>query len=229
MTLQPTPVSAAVQTLAPWQSYICHACGYIYNEAEGDPDSGLAAGTRFANIPEDWACPLCGVTKSDFERYEAPSLDALRAQASDCATAAWTNTSRSAHGVVIVGAGRAGWQLAEAVRARDSAIPITIVTACAGDVYDKPLLSVALARRIAPEKLIKETGVAAARRLKLRLLPHTHAVRICKETRQLRTTRGTLRYDQLVLAHGAKASLPPALPAALCWRINHLLIRPHKD
>ena len=222
MTPQPTPVSAAVQTLAPWQSYICHACGYIYNEAEGDPDSGLAAGTRFCDIPEDWACPLCGVTKSDFALYEAPSLDALRAQASDCATAAWTNTSRSAHGVVIVGAGRAGWQLAEAVRARDSAIPITIVTACAGDVYDKPLLSVALARRIAPEKLIKETGVAAARRLKLRLLPHTHAVRICKETRQLRTTRGTLRYDQLVLAHGAKALLPPALPAALCWRINHL-------
>ena len=55
MTLQPTPVSAAVQTLAPWQSYICHACGYIYNEAEGDPDSGLAAGTRFCDIPEDWA------------------------------------------------------------------------------------------------------------------------------------------------------------------------------
>jgi rubredoxin-NAD+ reductase len=221
MTPQPTPVSAAVQTLAPWQSYICHACGYIYNEAEGDPDSGLAAGTRFCDIPEDWACPLCGVTKSDFELYEAPSLDALRAQASDCATA-WTNTSRSAHGVVIVGAGRAGWQLAEALRARDSTIPITIVTACAGDVYDKPLLSVALARRIAPEKLIKETGAAAARRLKLRLLPHTQAVRICRETRQLRTTRGTLRYDQLVLAHGAKASLPPALPAALCWRINHL-------
>jgi rubredoxin-NAD+ reductase len=161
------------------------------------------------------------VTKSDFELYEAPSLDALRAQASDCATA-WTNTSRSAHGVIIVGAGRAGWQLAEALRARDSTIPITIVTACAGDVYDKPLLSVALARRIAPEKLIKETGAAAARRLKLRLLPHTQAVRICRETRQLRTTRGTLRYDQLVLAHGAKASLPPALPAALCWRINHL-------
>ena len=56
----------------------------------------------------------------------------------------------------------------------------------------------------------------------MRLLPHTHAIRICKDTRQLRTTRGTLRYDQLVLAHGAQAALPPALPAALCWRINHL-------
>jgi rubredoxin-NAD+ reductase len=56
----------------------------------------------------------------------------------------------------------------------------------------------------------------------VRLLAYTHAVRICKDTRQLRTTRGTLRYDQLVLAHGAQALLPPTLPAALCWRINHL-------
>lgn len=221
MTAQPTAIAGDVQALAPWQSYICHACGYIYNEAEGDRDSGLAAGTRFADIPEDWACPLCGVTKSDFELYEAPSLDALRAQASGCAPA-MTSAARQTPGVVIVGAGRAGWQLAETLRALDAEVPITIVTACAGDLYDKPLLSVAMARQIEPEKLIKEAGTEAARRLNVRLLPQTHAIRICKETRQLRTTRGTLRYDQLVLAHGAKAALPPALPAALCWRINHL-------
>ena len=221
MNTQQTLISAAVQALAPWQQYICHACGYIYNEAEGDPDSGLAAGTRFSDIPEDWACPLCGVTKSDFERYEAPSLDALRERASGCAPA-MTSAARHTPGVVIVGAGRAGWQLAEALRARDAALPITLVTACAGDLYDKPLLSVAMARQIAPENLVKETGADAARRLNVRLLPHTHAIRICKDTQQLRTTRGTLRYDQLVLAHGAQAALPPALPAALCWRINHL-------
>jgi rubredoxin-NAD+ reductase len=56
MTPQPTPVSAAVQS-APWQSYICHACGYIYNEAEGDPDSGLAAGTRFCRHPRGLGLP----------------------------------------------------------------------------------------------------------------------------------------------------------------------------
>lgn len=221
MTAQQTAISAAVQALAPWMQYICHACGYIYNEAEGDPDSGLAPGTRFSDIPEDWACPLCGVTKSDFELYEAPSLDALRARANGCAPVV-TSTARHTSGVVIVGAGRAGWQLAEALRARDADLPITIITACAGDVYDKPLLSVALARQIAPDKLVKEAGADAARRLKVRLLPHTHAIRICKDTQQLRTTRGTLRYDRLVLAHGAQAALPPALPAALCWRINHL-------
>jgi len=96
------------------------------------------------------------------------------------------------------------------------------VTACAGDVYDKPLLSVAMARQLAPEELIKESGADAARRFEVRLLAHAHAIRICRDTRRLRTTRGTLRYEQLVLAHGAQAALPAALPAALCWRINHL-------
>lgn len=218
---QLTAVAQAVQALAPWQQYICHACGYIYNEADGDPDSGLAAGTRFADIPDDWACPLCGVTKSDFEIYEPPSLDALRAQAQGCGPVPSAG-QRHRPGVVIVGAGRAGWQLAENLRAMNADLPITLVTACAGDVYDKPLLSVAMARQLPCEKLVRETGVDAARRLNLRLLPHTHAISISADAKQLRTTRGTLRYDQLVLAHGAQAALPAPLPAALCWRINHL-------
>lgn len=205
---------------APWQSYICNACGYIYHEADGDPDGGLPPGTRLADIPDDWACPLCGVTKADFSPYEAPTLEALRAQAS--AAPAASIRVRGEPGVVIVGAGRAGWQLAETLRQQSTTLPITLVTACAGDRYDKPLLSVAMARQLAPSALVSETGHAAAQRLGVALLAHTHAVRICADTRQLRTTRGTLRYGHLVLAHGAQAALPPGLPASLCWRINHL-------
>ncbi|MDG5974259.1 rubredoxin-type Fe(Cys)4 protein [Hydrogenophaga taeniospiralis CCUG 15921] len=218
---QPTPVAQVVATLgAPaFKQYICHACGYIYDEAAGDPDSGLAAGTRFEDIPDDWACPLCGVTKGDFEPYSAASLDELRARAGSAAPLAKRGGTP---GVVIVGGGRAGWQMAEALRALNAALPITLVSACAADVYDKPLLSVAVARQMDPGKLVKETGADAAKRLGVRLLAHTDAVRICPDTRSLRTTRGTLRYDQLVLAHGAQAALPPALPAAHCWRINHL-------
>ena len=77
-----TTIASAVQALAPYQSYICEACGYVYHEADGDPDGGLPPGTRFADIPDDWACPLCGVTKADFSPYEAPSLEAVRTQAS---------------------------------------------------------------------------------------------------------------------------------------------------
>ena len=64
---------ADAATQAPWQSYICNACGYVYHEADGDPDGGLPPGTRLADIPDDWACPLCGVTKADFSPYEAPA------------------------------------------------------------------------------------------------------------------------------------------------------------
>ncbi len=205
---------------APWQSYICNACGYVYHEADGDPDGGLPPGTRLADIPDDWACPLCGVTKADFSPYEAPTLEALRAQAS--AAPAASLRVRGEPGVLIVGAGRAGWQLAETLRQHSATLPITLVTACTGDRYDKPLLSVAMARQLDPLALVSETGRDAALRLGVTLLAHTHAVRICADTRQLRTTRGVLRYGHLVLAHGAQAALPPGLPASLCWRINHL-------
>ena len=56
----------------PFRQYICNACGWIYDEAKGDPDSGLAPGTRYEDIPDDWACPLCQVTKADFSPYTPP-------------------------------------------------------------------------------------------------------------------------------------------------------------
>ncbi|WP_293400556.1 FAD-dependent oxidoreductase [Polaromonas sp.] len=203
---------------SPWELYICRACGLIYDERKGDADSGLAAGTRFADIPDDWACPLCGVTKSDFEPYVMEASARSSGRNGQVRKAA----GRRDAGTVIVGAGRAGWQMAEALRARDASMPITMVTSCNGDVYDKPMLSVAMARGVTPGKLARETGSAAASRLNVRLLENTQAVRITPANRQLRTTRGTLRYRQLVLAHGAESRLPQQFPPSLCWRINHL-------
>ena len=52
------------------KKYVCTVCGYVYDPAEGDPDSGIEPGTAFEDIPEDWVCPLCGVGKDDFEPYE---------------------------------------------------------------------------------------------------------------------------------------------------------------
>jgi rubredoxin len=51
------------------KKYICELCGYIYDPEVGDPDSGIAPGTPFESIPDDWACPLCGAEKSDFVPY----------------------------------------------------------------------------------------------------------------------------------------------------------------
>jgi rubredoxin len=46
--------------------YVCTVCGYVYDEAVGDPDSGIAAGTKWADIPDTWVCPVCGVGKDQF-------------------------------------------------------------------------------------------------------------------------------------------------------------------
>jgi rubredoxin len=52
------------------KKYVCTVCEYVYDPAEGDLDSGIAPGTAFEDIPDDWVCPLCGVGKSDFEPLE---------------------------------------------------------------------------------------------------------------------------------------------------------------
>lgn len=47
--------------------YVCTVCGYVYDPEKGDPDSGIAPGTRFEDIPESWVCPVCGAEKMMFE------------------------------------------------------------------------------------------------------------------------------------------------------------------
>ncbi len=50
--------------------YRCTVCGYIYDPEEGDSESGIARGTPFEELPDDWTCPVCGASKSDFEKVE---------------------------------------------------------------------------------------------------------------------------------------------------------------
>ena len=48
----------------------CQVCNWVYDEAKGSPDEGLAPGTKWKDIPEDWACPVCGVSKDKFDMVE---------------------------------------------------------------------------------------------------------------------------------------------------------------
>ena len=52
------------------KKYVCDVCGHVYDPAEGDPDSGIAPGTPFEDLPDDWECPLCGVAKDQFSPME---------------------------------------------------------------------------------------------------------------------------------------------------------------
>ncbi len=47
--------------------YVCTVCGYVYDEAAGDPENGIAPGTKFEDLPEAFECPLCGVGKDMFD------------------------------------------------------------------------------------------------------------------------------------------------------------------
>lgn len=205
------------QAVLEFRQYICRACGLIYDEEKGDPDSGLAPGTRFENIPDEWECPLCGVTKSDFEPHLVAPLNRAGSTRIDVDV-----TRRHEAGVVIVGAGTAGWTMARAIRERDADRPIAIVTGCSGAVYDKPMLSVAMAKAIGLPSMVKEAGNDAARRLGVRLIPDTFAISIARESNTLRTTRGAIKYDHLILAHGAIPRMDERLPRSLCWAINDL-------
>jgi rubredoxin len=53
-----------------FKTYICIVCGFIYDEAAGLPDEDIAPGTLWEDVPAAWACPECGVSKSDFEMVE---------------------------------------------------------------------------------------------------------------------------------------------------------------
>ena len=178
--------------------WVCRACGIVYDEAKGDPDSGIAPGTRFEDIPEDWRCPVCGVGKADF----MPMPEAPVRTAAPCA-------APRGRGIVVVGAGTAGWAFARAVRERDPDVPVTLVTACDGDVYHKPLLSVSVAKGKRREDLVQAGGAAKARELGVRLVCRAVALRIDAVRRRLVTTRGTIAYRDLVVATGSR---PRRLP-----------------
>ena len=55
------------------KKYECEPCGYIYDPAVGDPDGGIAPGTAFEDIPDDWVCPICGMGIVSYKKLSATS------------------------------------------------------------------------------------------------------------------------------------------------------------
>lgn len=56
--------------MSDWKRWECSMCGYTYDEKTGWPAEGIPAGTRWEDVPEDWICPDCGASKSDFRMVE---------------------------------------------------------------------------------------------------------------------------------------------------------------
>jgi len=66
----PTYHEEKKEVAAKMAKYRCTVCGYIYDPELGDPDGGIAPGTSFEDVPDDWECPVCGAAKSEFEKVE---------------------------------------------------------------------------------------------------------------------------------------------------------------
>ena len=56
--------------MSDFREYMCAVCGFVYSEADGLPEEGIAPGTRWEDIPDHWVCPECGAGKDDFEMVE---------------------------------------------------------------------------------------------------------------------------------------------------------------
>ncbi|MGP9513243.1 FAD-dependent oxidoreductase [Psychrobacter sp. AOP5-GZ1-6] len=143
------------------------------------------------------------------------------------------SVEQSNNGIVIIGAGLAGWHVIDAIRAKDKDIPITLVTADSGDRYHKPMLTMAISQKKSAADLVRATGVDAAEAANVKLLANTQVTDVDAATQQLQlvsalrsdpvyTNYATIGYDKLVLAMGAHPIFPKSLPEDLVWHVNHI-------
>ncbi|PKH80659.1 FAD-dependent oxidoreductase [Psychrobacter sp. 4Bb] len=133
-------------------------------------------------------------------------------------------------GVVIIGAGLAGWHVIDAIRAKDTEIPITLITADSGDRYHKPMLTMAISQNKRASDLVRASGSGAANTAEVTLLANTQVTDIdpVSQTVQVRSTAQsddaltTIGYEKMVLAMGAHPIFPKSLPQDLVWHVNHI-------
>ena len=142
-------------------------------------------------------------------------------------------TATDAKGIVIIGAGLAGWHVIDAIRAKDKDVSITLITTDNGDRYHKPMLTMAISQNKQASDLVRATGADAAEAAQVTLLANTQVTDIdaAAQTVQLisalrsdpvYTNYATISYDKLVLAMGAHPIFPKSLPQDLVWHVNHI-------
>ncbi len=143
------------------------------------------------------------------------------------------SATSSKNGVVIIGAGLAGWHVIDAIRAKDAEIPITLITSDSGDRYHKPMLTMAISQNKRASDLVRASGSDAAKTAGVTLLADTQVTDIDTATQQLQlisanrpdpahTDYATINYGKLVLAMGAHPIFPKSLPEDLVWHVNHI-------
>lgn len=182
------------------RKWLCIVCGWIYDEAKGWPEDGIAPGTKWEDVPEDWLCPDCQVGKADFEMLDITDTDIEIEE---------PQVISVVEPIVIIGSGHAGYQLALALRKQSQDVSITVFTADDGAIYSKPALSNALALGKDGDSLVRETALSWEKHLNVRVYPHTKVTQIDRANKKIQTSIGEYPYGRLVLATGATPIVVP--------------------
>ena len=198
----------------------CIVCGLVYDEKEGWPDDGIAPGTRWEDVPEDWLCPDCGVGKEDFElleeapvddtpHHEEPVVDTVHAP------------------VIILGTGLAGYGLAKEFRKHDADTPLILITSDDGRSYSKPMLSTGYTKDHSADDLAQLDAGNMARLLKASVWTMTKVNEIdtAQQLIKVGDSQTAIHYGKLVLAVGAEVISPPIEGDGLemVYSVNDLL------
>ena len=189
--------------MARWE---CIVCGLIYDEKEGWPEDGIAPGTKWEDVPEDWTCPDCGVGKDDFELIPGSDEGDEPAEASASAPEA----TLDARSVVVIGSGLAGYGLVRELRRKDDSVAITVLTSDGGEGYSKPMISTGYTKDLSAEKLAAQSAQELSEQLKVTVRTRTQVASVDTNAKLVILEGGeTLPYSELVLALGAELIRPP--------------------
>ncbi len=198
----------------------CIVCGLIYDEKEGWPDDGIAPGTRWEDVPEDWLCPDCGVGKEDFELLEEAPVDEVPHHEEPVADTVHAP-------VVILGTGLAGYGVAKEFRKHDSETPLILITSDDGRAYSKPMLSTGYTKDTSADDLVQQDGGTMAKQLHASVWTMTQVRAIDTAAQHIKVgdAQTVIHYGKLVLALGAQVIEPPIQGDALerVYSVNDLL------
>jgi len=198
----------------------CIVCGLVYDEKEGWPDDGIAPGTKWEDVPEDWLCPDCGVGKEDFElieeavvddtpHHEEPAVDQVHSP------------------VVILGTGLAGYGLAKEFRKHDTETPLILITSDDGRSYSKPMLSTGYTKDTSADDLAQLDAGTMGKMLKASVwtMTRVNAIDTDQQLIKIGDADTAIHYSKLVLAVGANVISPPIEGDGLemVYSVNDLL------
>jgi len=202
----------------------CLVCGWRYDEAKGSPEDGIAAGTKWQDIPADWLCPECGVGKDDFEMVKvANSVDR------DVMTAAGVvggyQIDPDLAPLIIIGTGLAAYNLAREWRKHNHSQALIMISRDDGAFYSKPLLSTGYSKNKRADQLVIKTAEEMAQELTADIRIYSEVTSIESDAQILKISDVQLHYAQLIFATGANCIEAPLEGNALdaVYQINDLL------